>query len=140
MLKKAILLSASAGALTLASVASRPAQAQRFVSGSATVTNITGSISSVGAEVGGIRADGVIVTPNYSVGTFFGVGSFVNNLTVNAVVNTTAPPITITEVVAQNLSAIAGTNAANILSNTNEANLAAYVAIVRAAGGNDGLE
>lgn len=140
MLKKSLLLSvASLGTLTLSSVATRPAQAQRYVSGSATLTNITGSISSVGGEVGGIRADGVLVQPNYNVGSFFGVSSFVNNLQVNAVVNVSAPPTTITEVVANTLNAI---NSLGILpsSSSNEQNLSAYVAIVRAAGGNDGLE
>lgn len=140
MLKKSLLLSvASLGALTLSSVATRSAQAQRYVSGSATVVNITGSISSVGGEVGGIRADGVNVQPNYNLGSFFGVSSFVNNLQVNAVVNLSAPPITITEVVANTLNSI---NSLGILPSipANEQNLSAYVAIVRAAGGNDGLE
>ncbi len=141
MLKKTILLSAaSIGTLTVASIASQPAQAQNYyVSGSATLTNITTSTTSVGGEVGGVSANSVIVQPNYTLGSFFGVSSYVNNLTVNAVVNTNLPPLTISQVVAQNLSNIYNLG---ILPATasNEQNLAAYVSIVRAAGGNDGLE
>jgi hypothetical protein len=141
MLKKTILLSAaSIGTLTVASIASQPAQAQKYVSGSATVTNFTGSSSSVGAEIGGVTTNAVVVQPNYNTGIIFGFNSFVNNLNLSFTPNTNAAPLTITQVVAQNLSAIAGTNAANILGANNGINLAAYVSIVRAAGGNDGLE
>ncbi|MCS6958989.1 MAG: hypothetical protein RMK91_02955 [Pseudanabaenaceae cyanobacterium SKYGB_i_bin29] len=141
MLKKVVLVStASIGTFTLCALASRSVQAQSYVSGSVTLTNITGASTSLGAEIGGVQANGVIVQPNYNLGPFFGVNSFVNNLTLNAIVNASAAPISVSQVVAQNLSAIAGPGAANILGSTNQPNLAAYVAIVRAAAGNDGLE
>ncbi len=141
MLKKTILLSAaSIGTLTVASIASQPAQAQKYVSGSVTVTNFTGSSSSIGAEIGGVTTNSVVVQPNYNLGVIFGFNSFVNNLNLSFTPSNNTALLSISQVVAQNLANIAGTGAANILGANNGINLAAYVSIVRAAGGNDGLE
>ena len=141
MLKKTILLSAaSIGTLTVASIASQPAQAQKYVSGSVTITNFTGSSSSIGAEIGGVATNSVVVQPNYNLGVIFGFNSFVNNLNLSFTPSNNTALLSISQVVAQNLANIAGNNAANILGANNGINLAAYVSIVRAAGGNDGLE
>lgn len=131
ILKKSLLLVAtSAGVLSLSSAISESALAGPYVSASVSATNINGSSVSYGGEIGGAFANEVnlgatSVTPTN--GTYA-----VTGFTVKLVRDNTASSDSVAAQVASDL--------ATVNDFTNAANLNAYVTVVKAAAGANGLD